>query len=637
MTVKIGSNITSLTAQRNLAKATSEIGGVYERLSSGLRINRASDDAASLAVAETLSADSRVFRQGVRNLNDGISAISIADSAIEQLTSISVRIRELASQSANGTYSKTQRAALDAEAQSLSSEYYRISKTTKFNGINLLDGSSPAISLQAGYGSNGVLATDMGGTIGAGTFGASVSYSGSGTTVNAISLGDFNGDGILDIVNTDSSGPILYVRAGTGSGTFATAVSYNVGVSALNAVSTGDINNDGYLDIVAGGSLSNVVLLGTGTGSFGSAVTYVQTTEGTSTLSISLGDINNDGALDLVYSGNGGRTAVRLNNGSGTFGSVSTYSYSAGTPTAVKLADLNNDGNLDLLTAGGNGSVGNIDVRFGTGGGTFSSATSYVYVNGGSTAYAISVGDVNNDGQLDLLAAGLQAGGGYNYSVRLGAGAGTFGAATSFVGPGTYLYGASLNDLNGDGNLDIIVGGGSGGVSAIDVALGNGNGTFGTVVSYTNTSGNGLTSLALGDLNSDGVLDIVSGNQSTSGYLTTRLGQTQSGTAPLLNFSLKTKADALQSFGILDNKINSLTIQRGTLGAHLSRLDTAVSHLSNLADNYVAADSRIRDADIASDSASLIRLQVLREAGTAILAQANQQPALVLKLLVQDQ
>lgn len=157
MRITLGSNIASLTAQRRLDEASRDLSKSYERLSSGMRINRASDDAAGLALADSLSADSRISNQAIKNLNDGISLFTIAASAIENLTGLLVRMEELAEQSANGTYSSVQRAALDGEAQALWNEYTRITETTEFNGISLLNGSASNIDLQAGRGEQAVL------------------------------------------------------------------------------------------------------------------------------------------------------------------------------------------------------------------------------------------------------------------------------------------------------------------------------------------------------------------------------------------------------------------------------------------------------------------------------------------------
>lgn len=126
----INSNIASLNAQRSFGNATKRLSDSFTRLSSGLRINRAVDDAAGLSISESLKLDTRVFNQGIRNLNDGASVLSIADGALSELSSIMVRLNELAEQSANGTLGNRQRLALDQEAQSLAREYNRIARST---------------------------------------------------------------------------------------------------------------------------------------------------------------------------------------------------------------------------------------------------------------------------------------------------------------------------------------------------------------------------------------------------------------------------------------------------------------------------------------------------------------------------
>src|SRR5262249_49855449 len=124
--ISIGRNIPSLRALRQLDGTSRELSSVFERLASGQRINRASDDAAGLAIASSLNADARVFNQGVRNLNDGISYLNVAEGGINELKNILIRIRELATQSSNGVYSNTQRQALDVETQALVAEHNRI-------------------------------------------------------------------------------------------------------------------------------------------------------------------------------------------------------------------------------------------------------------------------------------------------------------------------------------------------------------------------------------------------------------------------------------------------------------------------------------------------------------------------------
>ena len=151
MAISIGSNLVALQAQRRLDITGSKLSNSFNRLSSGYRINRGSDDSAGLAIAETLKADARIAQQSIRNTNDGISTIAIADGALGEVASILSRLAELASQAANGTLSNTQRSVIATEFVALGSEIQRISDVTEFNGIKLLSGNS-AITIQVGPG-----------------------------------------------------------------------------------------------------------------------------------------------------------------------------------------------------------------------------------------------------------------------------------------------------------------------------------------------------------------------------------------------------------------------------------------------------------------------------------------------------
>lgn len=150
MSINIRTNIPSLSAQRNLSQSSERLNTAFERLSSGLRINRAADDAAGLAIAESLKADAKVASVAIRNANDGISIIAIADQAIAQIGNVLSRLAELAQQSANGVYANTQRSALNNEFQALTSEIERIAHTTTFNGLKLLSGGGEVI-FQVGF------------------------------------------------------------------------------------------------------------------------------------------------------------------------------------------------------------------------------------------------------------------------------------------------------------------------------------------------------------------------------------------------------------------------------------------------------------------------------------------------------
>jgi len=141
MPVRIFNNIPSLNAQRILGVNNDRLAQSVERISSGIRINRGADDAAGLAISEALRSDIRALRQAVRNANDGISLINVAEGALNEQASILIRLRELASQASTGTVGSTERQTVQLEFDALRLEIDRIANTTAFNGQNLVDGS----------------------------------------------------------------------------------------------------------------------------------------------------------------------------------------------------------------------------------------------------------------------------------------------------------------------------------------------------------------------------------------------------------------------------------------------------------------------------------------------------------------
>lgn len=155
MGIRINTNVAAMTAQRHLANATARVGRSMERLSSGLRVNRAADDPAGLAVSERLRAQIRALEVAARNAADGISVLQVADGALESMSDLLIRMNELTEQAMNGTVSDQQRSYLDQEFGALRDEIDRIAATTSFNGINLLDGTGGDPSVDVGSGGAG--------------------------------------------------------------------------------------------------------------------------------------------------------------------------------------------------------------------------------------------------------------------------------------------------------------------------------------------------------------------------------------------------------------------------------------------------------------------------------------------------
>ncbi|WKZ56153.1 MAG: FG-GAP-like repeat-containing protein [Bdellovibrionota bacterium] len=613
MPLTIGANLSSLRVQRNLGYATQSLARSLTRLSSGLRINTASDDAAGLAVASRLGADSRVYGQAIRNINDGISAINVAEGSVSQFASILTRLKELATQSASGSLGLTQRRALQAEGAALTNEYNRLIATTRFGQMNLLNGTSSSLGLQLGYGTDGFLsfALDSGLRRSAGTLGfipTGALYTGG--ISNSIALGDFNNDGKLDMVEARSAlgGGNMAVYRGNGSGGFGAGTAVTNGFGNTAALAVGDLNNDGYDDIVSVAGSTIAVNLANPSGGF-----IAVRTQGVahSITSVTLGDVNGDGNLDVITGSSAGTIHLNLGTGTNVLGATSSVGSTSGAISSVKVGDFNGDSKLDIA-AGSNAALGTF---LGNGAGAFS-----VGFTLNEAAGQIGIGDFNQDGLDDI------AYGGSGVTLRLSTDGGGYGTAITVVSGGGVLDQIQIADANNDGYLDILS---RVGTAAWGISAGNGQGSFAAVVSTGLGSGGGAEGV-YGDLNGDGVLDGIyhNGIDEFTPYLA---NTTQLTTLEAVN--LASRQGALDALEVLEEALARVTSETGVLGSALSRLEHALEVVTAIKENSESARARIVDADIAQETANLTRTQILQNTAAALLGQANQQPSLVLQLL----
>jgi hypothetical protein len=337
-----------------------------------------------------------------------------------------------------------------------------------------------------------------------------VGYDSGGSHATSVAVADINRDNRPDVLVANISGPIG-VLLGRGDGTFKSAALYPSGGLSPLSVIAADVNGDNKLDLLAlngGGSVS--VLLGNGDGTFQTAATY--NSGGFSPVSFAVGDFNGDGTLDVAVAHSYGADklccqspalGVLLGNGNGTF--QPAVMYGRGGQTSVSVGDVNSDHRLDLVVTSlaDNG----VDIFLGNGDGIFQSPV--IYDTGSPFPYSVAVADLNGDGQLDIVvdhgvtSAALDS----PVGVLLGNGGGTFKAARAYDSGVHAAVSVAVSDVNLDGKPDLLLAGNSG----LGVLLGNGDGTFEPALAY-GSGGSLATSVVVADLNGDRKPDLIAGN-----------------------------------------------------------------------------------------------------------------------------
>jgi len=344
-----------------------------------------------------------------------------------------------------------------------------------------------------------------------------------GSSPSGVAVGDFNGDGKLDLAVTNQADNTVSILLGHGDGTFGAHTDFATGAQPV-AVVTGDFNGDGHLDLAVANLADNTIsiLLGDGAGDF---VAGPQTPTVHSPVAMITGDFRKAGKLDLAVLDQSDKVvSILLGNGDGTF--AAPLSTAVGNdPTALATADFNGDGKPDLAVT--NSGSNSFSVLLGRGDGTFSTRTD---IETGAAPSAIVVADFNGDGRLDVAVTNKSDN---TVSIFTGNGDGTFGSVvelTTGAAPVALLTG----NFNSDTNPDLVVV--NQGANSISVFLGLGGGSFATPI--TLSTGTGPVAIAGADFNGDGLLDAAVANQGSNSVsvILNSASATTSQTAPLSSY-----------------------------------------------------------------------------------------------------
>ena len=606
----INTNVASLNAQRNLTTSQGQLATALQRLSSGLRINSAKDDAAGLAISERFTTQIRGLNQAVRNANDGISLAQTAEGALGETGNALQRIRELAIQSANSTNSASDRVALNAESAQLLAEIQRNGLSTQFNGQNILDGSFASAQFQVGANANQTISFGIAGAttnlLGAyqatSTAVTSTAFDGAGFTVNGVEVG----------VSVATSAAGVTADSATAKATAINSKTSQTGVTATAASSVSGVAP------IARSSLTNGALLINGVAVGAIARDTSAVTQGRNAAT-AINAVTNQTGVSAVADASTG--ALTLTTSDGRNIALTSASADADGATAIFNAT-----GLDV-SAAGNASVNDaLTIVVGAGGYDLSSPA----------AGALTEGDTFSlDGiTYEFRTTGAVTGSNVLITLADGAVTNTVASAIQAAIHAQYLAGNTSVDATVATNT----------VTATNSKLGA-NGTFATYAESISAGATGLvqTSTVTGTDAADGSGVTTRGTLTLSSAANFTLGGADlvngglASAAPALTrldtVNISTVAGANAAIAVLDGALSQVTSIRADLGAVQNRFSSTVANLTTTAENLSAARSRILDADFAAETANLTRAQILQQAGTAILAQANAIPQNVLSLL----
>ena len=709
----INTNVKALAAQSSMSNVDRTLQTSMQRLSTGLRINNAKDDAAGLAIANRMTSDIRGFAVAIRNANDGLSMAQTADGALGQVTDMLQRMRELAVQAGNGSLNSDNRIASQLEIDQLKQQIDNIATQTNFNSINLLDGSAGNIKLQTnvranqqmtmsidsaqtkdiGLGSRASL-TSTGFADTAANLVANNKLSAGDLILNGVQVGASNASDDLLSVNAKASSAIAKVAAinavASQTGITATVANTTVGGSAMTAAT-------GVGTLTINGVTTDAITVSADAGASRAAVVTAinAKTSQTGVRAIDTGDLKKG---VLLVADDARNITIAFTQTTATFDTTTTGVGAANTYTGTFQLSSTTNSPISVSTTS-NGTLKNAGLTAGTYQANTSAMTSVdravgatsvapsntttgvleagtLRINGTSIVAASSADDTASDVQAT---SSLKSASAIAIAAAINKASATTGV-TATAAP-NIIVGTSFAAATGNGNL--LLNG-----KTISLTSLSSTSTRADVVSLINAqtgqtgvvasdNGRGLTLVAADGRNISMALSSASDASTLVGTLSTAVGGTTEATAvttyarvtltsdksftleggsdgnanfeklgfktgtyggvdngvKIAKIDISTQAGAQVAITALDAALKSVSLNQARLGAFQNRLDQVVSNLTTMNQNMSASRSRVQDADYATETTNLAKSQIISQAATAMLAQANQSSQSVLALL----
>lgn len=519
MAITVNTNVTSLNAQRNLTKSGDNLATSMQRLSSGMRINGAKDDAAGMQISTRLTSQISGLAVAQRNANDGISMAQTAEGAMQSSTDILQRMRDLSLQSANGSNSSSDREALQKEVSALQSELTRIADTTTFGGQKLLNGTYGTQQFQVGSDSNQTIGVTLG-SVGAKDIGLT------GKGFDIASITGFQGSTVGAKTFADDDSLSVTVAGNE------TTLNLSAGMSASDLA--GQVN--GVEDVFGVSAVTEV------------GVTFADSTTGGDSISLNVAGVQIDFSGSTTTELTTDALFAAINGSAGIKDALADKGI-----TYAEVTDTNSEEQIVFTSSKGE----NIDMT--------------MEITGGGTE-----GLTGSFGSFDSTAG-----------------------VNDFVGTETSVAAAATGDVatattTSTGRLDYTNAVMSSELSMVSI----------------NVAGSTLTGGG-GDANVDTDLTLVK----------------------ISDLDISTAGGSQSAIDVIDAALQQIGNERAELGATQNRFSQTIGNLANIQENASASRSRIQDTDYATETAAMTKNQILQQAGTSILAQANQLPQAALSLI----